>query len=226
MIEKIIDQKLRAAGLKNRRLRSELLDHFMCSYEFHLEQYGDPSLATGRVVEEINSNDLGSLNHSYFILNLKSNIHMNVLCFSLVTVLAFFGFSQMNDEDPPSIIPIKDGIIVSEFGMRIHPIKKIEKMHTGIDIKAAEGTAVFAPEYAVVKETGYHNMKGNYIVLSHDEIYETQYFHLKEIVVSTNQEISKGTFIGTVGSTGASIKAHLHYELLKNGKQVDPKDYL
>lgn len=226
MMEKIIDQKLRAAGLKNRRLRSELLDHFMCSYEFHLEQNGDPSFAADRVVEEIISNDLGSLNHSYFILNLKNNIHMNVLCFSLVTVLAFFGLNQMKDQDPPSLTPIPGAEIVAEFGMRLHPVKQTEKMHFGIDFKAKEGTAVLAAEYAIVSETGYHAKKGNYIVLSHDATYETQYYHLKEIKVTANDKVEKGTMIGTVGSTGASLSPHLHYEVLKNGKRVNPKNYL
>lgn len=226
MIEQLIRRQLKAAGLKNRHLQSEMLDHFMCSYEDHLENGYQSSEALEAVIKEINTNDLGSMNRSYLILNLKSNVQMNVLCFCFASVLAIFGFGQLNDQDPPSMVPIKDGAIVASFGMKMHPIKKIEKMHTGIDIKAAEGTDVIAPGFAVVKETGYHTKKGNYIVLSHDEIYETQYFHLKEIVVSMNQEVAKGTVIGTVGSTGASMRPHLHYEVLKNGKRVNPKDYL
>ena len=226
MIEQLIKRQLKAAGLRNRHLQAEMLDHFMCSYEEHLENGYESSEALEVVIKEINTNDLGSMNRSYLILNLKSNVHMNVLCFCFASVLAIFGFGQFVDQDPPSMVPVKNGEIVSSFGMRMNPVKQVKKMHYGIDIKAEEGTEVLSPEYAVVKEAGYHTKKGNYIVLSHDEVYETQFYHLKDILVSMDQKIAKGTVIGTVGSTGASMRPHLHYEVLKNGKRVNPKDYL
>ena len=72
MIEEKIRKHLKAAGLRNRNLRSEMLDHYMCSYEYHLENGCDSTTALEAVLKEINTNDLGSLNRSYLILNFKT----------------------------------------------------------------------------------------------------------------------------------------------------------
>jgi murein DD-endopeptidase MepM/ murein hydrolase activator NlpD len=226
MIEKKINSHLKGCGLRNRSLRTELTDHFMCSYENHMEESGDIDDALAKVFKEINTNDLVSMNRSYFILNLKNNVYMNLLCFSFSAVLVFFGLGNMIDQDPPSLFPVEHGEVVAEFGERIHPITMQSKMHFGVDIKAKLGTEVLAPEYAVVKETGYTQKKGNYIVLAHDNVYETRFFHLQKIIVDVDQKIEKGAIIGTVGSTGASTAPHLHYEVLKNGKRVNPNQYL
>ena len=76
MIEQLLRRQLKAAGLRNRHLQSEMLDHFMCSYEDYLENGYQSSEALEAVIKEINTNDLGSMNRSYLILNLKSNVHI------------------------------------------------------------------------------------------------------------------------------------------------------
>jgi murein DD-endopeptidase len=74
----------------------------------------------------------------------------------------------------------------------------------------------------IVIETGFDELKGNYAVIKHSDELATQYFHMKTVAVEKGVTIKKGEVIGTVGNTGLSISNHLHYEVLKNGKAVDP----
>ncbi|WP_083925156.1 peptidoglycan DD-metalloendopeptidase family protein [Flexithrix dorotheae] len=129
----------------------------------------------------------------------------------------------------PDIFPLSDeGFkkVRSGFGMRFHPILKVKRMHTGVDFTAPEGTPVIATANGKVAQTevskkGY----GNSIELEHDEEISSFYSHLSEILVEEGQEVKKGDVIGTVGSTGLSVKPHLHYEIKKGDKKVDPKDF-
>jgi len=85
---------------------------------------------------------------------------------------------------------------------------------------------VVAPSDGVITKTGYHSKKGNYIEIKHDDIYSTRYYHLSKIDVKTNQQITRGSKIGEIGTSGASTAPHLHYEVVKDGRNVDPGDYL
>ncbi|RRO19692.1 M23 family metallopeptidase [Flavobacteriaceae bacterium 14752] len=126
----------------------------------------------------------------------------------------------------PAIQPVQNKDLkrmASGYGMRIDPIYKTRKMHTGMDFSAPKGTAVFATGNARVKSVkrsrrGY----GNHIVLDHGFNYETLYGHLSEIKVYRGQTVKRGDIIGYVGNTGKSTAPHLHYEVLKNGRHVNP----
>lgn len=132
-------------------------------------------------------------------------------------------------KNPPTIFPVEKGEgvkIASGFGKRIHPIYKVEKMHNGVDITAPSGTPVFATADGVVKEvingrTGY----GKYVVVDHDAVYSTLYAQLSAYNVKEGEEVKKGQVIGKVGMSGTSTGPHLHYEIKKNGKNVDPEYY-
>lgn len=135
--------------------------------------------------------------------------------------------SHMNVE-PPEISPISsDYPIVSSFGRRMHPIKKVMKFHKGVDIKAPVGTSVVATSSGEVidvkmDETGY----GNHITIQHDESFKTLYAHLSKIVVKKGEKVRKGQKIGEVGSSGSSVLPHLHYEVIKKGEKVNPEEYI
>ncbi len=126
----------------------------------------------------------------------------------------------------PAIQPVQNKDLkrmASGYGMRIDPIYKTRKMHTGMDFSAPKGTPVFATGNARVKRInrsrrGY----GNHIILDHGFNYETLYAHLSEIKVYRGQNIKRGEIIGYVGNTGKSTAPHLHYEVLKNGGHVNP----
>ena len=110
--------------------------------------------------------------------------------------------------------------------MRMHPVQKVKRFHGGIDIRAAVGTPIVAPSDGTVIKAGYHKKKGNWIEIQHDDIYFTRYYHLSKIDVAVDQKITKGSKIGEVGNSGQSFGPHLHYEVIKDGKNVDPKGYI
>lgn len=128
----------------------------------------------------------------------------------------------------PAILPIsKDrSNLVSGFGSRFHPILQIRRMHTGIDFSARTGTPVYATADGVVAYpngagTGY----GVFIVIDHGYGFETLYAHLSKKKVKAGQRVKRGDIIGNVGSTGLSQAPHLHYEVRKNGKPINPVYY-
>ncbi len=130
----------------------------------------------------------------------------------------------------PARRPVPAGVpLSSAFGMRKHPILGVDKMHTGIDFPAPAGTPVLATATGRAEEVhhlGDSSSYGNYIILVHDEVYQTLYAHLSDVVVEPGQIIEEGDTIGYVGNTGRSTSAHLHYEVIANGERIDPEDFL
>jgi murein DD-endopeptidase MepM/ murein hydrolase activator NlpD len=126
----------------------------------------------------------------------------------------------------PAIQPISNKSlkrIASGFGYRIHPIYKTWRMHTGIDFTAPIGTPIYATGDGVVerkkgKMTGY----GKVVVIDHGYGYESLYAHMSKIIVKPGEKVKRGQVIGYVGNTGRSTGPHLHYEIKKNGKPVNP----
>jgi len=129
----------------------------------------------------------------------------------------------------PAIQPISNKqlmALASGFGMRIHPIYKLRKMHTGIDFAASIGTPIYATAdgkvvNVEVKFSGY----GKLVEIDHGFGYRTRYAHMHDFAVRSGQNIKRGDLIGYVGNTGSSTAPHLHYEVMINGNQVDPVHY-
>lgn len=130
----------------------------------------------------------------------------------------------------PTSRPVPEGVPLSSmFGMRNHPILKVEKMHTGIDFPAPKGTPVMATATGRVSKLVMGNDSSSYgrhIVLEHDEIFCTLYAHLSRVKVKAGQIVEEGDTIGFVGSTGRSTNPHLHYEVIRDGIRIDPEDFL
>lgn len=132
----------------------------------------------------------------------------------------------------PSIQPVDNAkldFLVSGFGERINPFHKGKYNHPGLDFAAPRGTDVFvtAPGTVIsVKRTNLQAGYGNYVDVNHGNGFITRYAHLDEIHVRYGQKLSKGKTLGTVGSSGGSIAPHLHYEVIRDGEQVDPAHYL
>lgn len=135
--------------------------------------------------------------------------------------------SHVDFHDPPSIKPLEGNFkINSGFGKRMHPFLKKRKFHSGIDFKAPIGTPVLATAdgEVVVSKTN-KNGYGKHIIIQHDEEFKTLYSHLSKLKVKVGEKIKKGDVIGLVGNTGTSVASHLHYEVIKDGKKVDPEKY-
>lgn len=129
----------------------------------------------------------------------------------------------------PAIQPVSDRDlqeIASGFGMRIHPIYHTFRMHTGIDFAAPRGTKIYATGDGVVEEVEYNDRGyGEYVLINHGFGYETLYGHMSKIIAKPGQKVKRGTIIGLVGSTGLSTAPHCHYEVIKNGKKINPINY-
>ena len=126
----------------------------------------------------------------------------------------------------PVVFPVVGPRVSSKYGMRIHPIKKFSRMHSGIDLAApkhsavrvvADGVVVFADPYA-----GY----GNLVVVHHGRGITTHYGHCESISAVTGTKIKAGQIIATVGSTGHSTGPHLHFEIRLDGKPTNPEKFL
>ncbi len=128
----------------------------------------------------------------------------------------------------PAIQPVDNKDLkrmASGFGLRIHPIYRVAKMHTGLDFAADIGVEIYATGDAVVKGPEGGSGYGIHLVLDHGFGYQTLYGHMSKVVVGPGDKVKRGQIIGYVGNTGVSSGPHLHYEVIKNGEKINPAYY-
>jgi murein DD-endopeptidase MepM/ murein hydrolase activator NlpD len=120
--------------------------------------------------------------------------------------------------------PVANGIIRSGFGARKHPILGYVKMHTGVDWAAPMGTPIYSAGNGEIEKAQWESGYGKYIRIKHANGYETAYGHMTAFArgMEPGKKVRQGQLIGFVGSTGLSTGAHVHYEILVNGRLVDP----
>lgn len=119
------------------------------------------------------------------------------------------------------VMPVA-GHITSLYGQRFHPILGYTRMHAGVDFGAAWGSPIHATADGVVSYAGYHGGHGNYVRLEHGGGLGTGYGHMSRIAVAPGERVHAGEVIGYVGSTGLSTGPHLHYEMYRDGRTVNP----
>lgn len=125
----------------------------------------------------------------------------------------------------PAIQPIENKDltrVASGFGYRIHPIYKTRKMHSGMDFTAPKGTPIYSTGNGRVTFAGYNEGYGYHVVVNHGYGYETLYAHMSKMEVRKGEEVTRGQLLGKVGSTGLSTAPHLHYEVIKGDRKVNP----
>ena len=128
----------------------------------------------------------------------------------------------------PSIQPVSNRDltrIASGFGLRMHPIYKIIKMHKGMDFTAPIGTEIYATGDGVVEKVGWVGGYGKTIMINHGFGYKTRYAHCSKYNCRKGQKVKRGDLIGFVGNTGQSSGPHLHYEVFKNNRQINPVNF-
>lgn len=116
--------------------------------------------------------------------------------------------------------------ISDNYGMRMHPTLGIEKMHNGIDLAAPSGSPILAAYQGTVVAASYEASMGNYIMINHGAGLYTIYMHCSALYVSKGQDVTAGTKIAAVGTTGRSTGNHLHFGVRLNGAYVSPWNYL
>ncbi len=119
--------------------------------------------------------------------------------------------------------PIKSRYWLSSYyGWRSSPFNGKRSYHSGVDMASPTGTPVYAALGGTVSSTGFNNVYGNYVIVTHHSGYKTLYAHLSAVLVTRGKYVDTNTRIGRVGSTGMSTGPHLHFTVYKNGKTVDP----
>ena len=122
----------------------------------------------------------------------------------------------------PQTLPAADYYISSSFGLRKDPMNGRRAFHKGVDLAGWHKTEIFAPADGTVLRAGRNGGYGNFIELQHKNGFVTRFGHLNKIKVKKGQTVTKEDVIGLMGSTGRSTSTHLHYEVLVNGKHVNP----
>ena len=137
----------------------------------------------------------------------------------------------LQGQNPPSdatwTSPVTGYTLTSPFGMRLHPVLKVNRMHNGIDMACAQGTPIYATRAGTVTRTAYQaGGAGNYVSINHLDGFASIYMHMTHYVVTQGQTVSQGQLIGYVGSTGISTGPHLHFGISYAGTYVNPLAYI
>jgi septal ring factor EnvC (AmiA/AmiB activator) len=128
----------------------------------------------------------------------------------------------------PSIQPISNKDLkrlASGYGVRMHAILKVKRMHMGCDFSAPQGTPIFSTGDGKVTKARYYKSSGNMITIDHGYGYQTKYLHMSKFAVKEGQKVKRGDIIGYVGNTGLSKAPHCHYEIWKDKKHINPVNY-
>lgn len=161
---------------------------------------------------------------SYSLDQLENNILAQEQQLSALEAIVFD--KDINAEQKISGRPIKKGWLSSPFGYRADPFTGKKDWHPGIDFAALPGTEVLATAAGVVTTVGTKTGYGKFIEINHGDGYSTRYAHNKESLVKKGDMVKKGQVIAKVGNTGRSTGPHVHYEVMKDGKKLNPYRYL
>jgi len=153
---------------------------------------------------------------------------LSIQQFSFDEVKEFYNQNASKMKHLPILRPL-DGIILSGYGMRTHPVLGVRRMHEGLDFRASVGTPIYAPGDGVIKYSA--NRAGGYglvIEIEHGHGYMTRFAHLSGFGdgIRVGKRVKRGDLIGYSGRSGVVSGPHLHYEIHKNGRPVDPLNYL
>ncbi len=128
----------------------------------------------------------------------------------------------------PAIQPISNKDLTrmaSGYGYRIHPIFKTHKFHSGMDFTAPKGTPIYATGNGTIRTAENGSGYGNHVVIYHGFGYSSLYAHMSKMSVQTGKKVKRGELIGYVGSTGTSTAPHVHYEVIKGDRKINPINY-
>ncbi|MDD3001163.1 MAG: LysM peptidoglycan-binding domain-containing protein [Candidatus Riflebacteria bacterium] len=158
--------------------------------------------------------------------NLKSTV---VLAGQTIKVPAAKGYKITNKTSVNRTVKWKRptrGYLSSAYGYRKHPVYKKRSFHAGIDIAAPKGTPILAATNGKVIYAGRRSGYGNLVIVSHANGYSTRYAHCSSIIARKGQQVKAGQIIGRVGATGVATGNHLHFEVRKNGKTLNPISFI
>jgi len=237
--------------LDNLSLRYDLLNNKMDQAESYLNELADRDNNIYRTYFEVNPipeeqrkagfggvnryKSLEGFNNSEMIISTSKKIdilskQMVIQSKSLDEIVKLAKNKEEMLASIPAIMPVEKGKLLrmaSGYGMRMHPILKIRKMHEGMDFSAKRGTPIFASGNGKIVRANRSSTYGNVIYIDHGYGYETRYAHMNKFApkIRKGKKVKRGDLIGYVGNTGRSVAPHLHYEVLYKSKHVNPIDF-
>ena len=137
---------------------------------------------------------------------------------SLSIILALKGNINSNKLN----LPVQNGFVSSDYGMRVHPLTKDYRLHTGIDIVPDKNKDAHSVGAGIVIYSGSYGGYGNLVVIKHVGDITTHYAHLESVNYRVGDLVSRGAVIGQIGSSGRTSGIHLHFEIRKSGKSLNP----
>jgi len=190
----------------------------------------DPRLLGNETYEQFRANSISDLiiNTSLKVDDLTKRMYTQSVSFDDVFKMAKSKQDML--AAMPAIFPVNKRYaqVHSGFGMRMHPIFRYYRMHTGVDIRGPTNTPIYATGDGVVTESGHSKGYGGYgivVKINHGFGYQTLYGHLNRTAVRVGQRVKRGDIIGYMGNTGTSVGTHLHYEVILHGRKVNPVHY-
>lgn len=123
-------------------------------------------------------------------------------------------------------LPLRYHNVSSYYGNRTHPVTGEKSFHTGIDLAAPEGTPIVASRSGTVVKAEFQEEAGNFVTIDHYDGYDSSYLHMKKYIVEVGQFVIAGQVIGYCGETGTATGPHLHFEVYKDGRRVNPSKLL
>lgn len=171
------------------------------------------------VLENLNETDMGDIDMEY----LKKQINHSID--TVGEIRDYLSEERDLYMATPMGWPV-EGWLSSKYGNRFHPIKKTMKFHAGIDIATRPSKTVRATADGIISFSGRSGANGNLVAVEHGFGYSTYFAHNKKNAVKVGQVVKRGDILAYVGSTGNSTGPHLHYEVWKNGKSVNPMPFV
>jgi murein DD-endopeptidase MepM/ murein hydrolase activator NlpD len=222
-----IEQKIAAVRNEARRVRGFL------GVEAGGDQLSiDDRLGMGGVDAEEAAGDASSFDPIAELAALADKRPLHVQVYTLRSELSELNaaLSKMSAtlKNRPTIVPVMDADIylTSGFGWRKSPFTGLRQFHSGVDIAGRKGAPIIATADGVVSSVVYDHLLGHCVWVSHDGRFETCYAHLLKATVTKGEKVERGQVIGLMGTSGMSTGYHLHYEVVDNGKKINPYHFI
>lgn len=188
--------------------------------EFNFDEL--PAIGSADLPDSAESFTENQLLHDIQVLDKQLSLREKQL-----TLLGVFSANkELSKEVRPAGLPVAKGWLSSYYGYRADPFTGKKKFHHGVDIAGKTGTSVLAAASGLVTYAGKKGGYGYLIEIGHGSGYVTRYGHNKEIVVKLGDVVKQNDVIAKMGSTGHSTGPHVHFEVMRNGKKVNPRKYL
>jgi len=172
-----------------------------------------------KILENLEEEPIESIDMEHIAQEIEKTIT------SVAEINEFLRVQKDNFNATPKAMPV-DGSISSPFGTREDPRSAEDKFHAGIDIRAPSGSPIRATADGIVSFCGWSGRNGNLIALEHGSGFRTLYAHNRANIVKIGQRVKRGDVIGYVGTTGNATGSHVHYEVWKDGKPVNPGKFI